>query len=254
MDFLSLEPDKCNTKDILVITDHFTKYAVAVPTRNQKAQTVARCLWENFLVHYGFPERLHSDQGPDFESRLIKELCRIVGIHKVRTTPYHPRGNPVERFNRTLLQMLGTLENKKKSSWKEYVKPLVHAYNCTRNEVTGYTPYELMYGRQPRLPVDLAFGLPVNGSTKSHSQYVRDLKEGLRESYEIAIKNAARVAQRNKRRFDRHVVVSTLDVGDRVLVRNLRLRGKNKLADKWEPDVYLVSPESWRSPSVCSPA
>ncbi len=240
MDFLSLEPDKSNTKDILVITDHFTKYAVAVPTRNQKAQTVARCLWENFLVHYGFPERLHSDQGPDFESRLIKELCRIVGIHKVRTTPYHPRGNPVERFNRTLLQMLGTLENKNKSSWKEYVKPLVHAYNCTRNDVTGYTPYELMYGRKPRLPVDLAFGLPVNGSTKSHSQYVRDLKEGLRESYEIAIKNAARVAQRNKRRFDRHVVVSTLDVGDRVLVRNLRLRGKNKLADKWEPDVYLV--------------
>ncbi len=57
MDFLSLEPDKSNTKDILVITDHFTKYAVAVPTRNQKAQTVARCLWENFLVHYGFPER-----------------------------------------------------------------------------------------------------------------------------------------------------------------------------------------------------
>uniref|UniRef100_A0A9J8CSN7 Gypsy retrotransposon integrase-like protein 1 n=1 Tax=Cyprinus carpio carpio TaxID=630221 RepID=A0A9J8CSN7_CYPCA len=240
MDFLSLEPDRSNTKDILVITDHFTKYAVAVPTRNQKAQTVARCLWENFLVHYGFPERLHSDQGPDFESRLIKELCHIVGIHKVRTTPYHPRGNPVERFNRTLLQMLGTLENKNKSCWKEYVRPLVHAYNCTRNDVTGYTPYELMFGRQPRLPVDLAFGLPVNGSTKSHSQYVRDLKEGLRESYEIAIKNAAKVAQRNKRRFDRHVVVSTLDLGDRVLVRNLRLRGKNKLADKWESDVYVV--------------
>ncbi len=113
MDFLSLEPEKSNPKDILVITDHFTKYAVAVPTRNQKAQTVARCLWENFLVHNGFPERLHSDQGPDFESRLIKELCRIVGIHKVRTTPYHPRGDPVERFHRTLLQMLGTLENKK---------------------------------------------------------------------------------------------------------------------------------------------
>ena len=104
MDFLSVEPDRSNTKDILVLTYHFTKYAVAIPTRNQKAQTVAKSLWENFLVHYGFPERLLSDQGPDFESRTIKELCSIAGIQKVRITPYHPRGNPVER---TLLQMRG---------------------------------------------------------------------------------------------------------------------------------------------------
>lgn len=60
MDFLSLEPDSHNTKDILVITEHFTKYAVAIPTK-EKATTVARCLWEQFFVHYGFPERLHGD-------------------------------------------------------------------------------------------------------------------------------------------------------------------------------------------------
>lgn len=95
MDFLSLEPDQRNTKDILVITDHFTKYAMAIPTANQKARTIAKALWDNFIVHYGFPERLHSDQGPDFESHTIKELCAISGIKKGRTTPYHPRGNPV---------------------------------------------------------------------------------------------------------------------------------------------------------------
>lgn len=162
MHFLTLEPDSTNTKDILVITDHFTKYAVAIPTPNQRARTVAKCLWDNFIVHYGFPERLHSDQGPDFESYTIKELCELARIQKIRTTPYHPRGNPVERFNRTLLNMLGTLENQKKSHWRDYVKPLVHAYNCTKNEVTGFTPYELMFGRQPRLPIDLAFTLPVN--------------------------------------------------------------------------------------------
>ncbi len=117
IDFLSLEPDRSNTRDILVITDSFTKYAVAVPTPNQKARTVAKCLWENLIVHYGFPERLHSDQGPDFESRIIKELCGISSIQKIRTTPYHPRGDPVERFNRTLLDMLGTLEEKDKSRW-----------------------------------------------------------------------------------------------------------------------------------------
>ncbi|KAL6476237.1 hypothetical protein MHYP_G00147360 [Metynnis hypsauchen] len=148
MDFLSIEPDRSNTKDVLVITDYFTKYAVAIPTPNQKARTVAKCLWDSFIVHYGFPEKLHSDQGPDFESKTIRELCELAGIHKVRTTPYHPRGNPVERFNRTLLSMLGTLRTEDKTHWRDFVKTLVHAYNCTKHDTTGFTPYELMFGRQ----------------------------------------------------------------------------------------------------------
>lgn len=241
MDFLSLEPDQSRTKDVLVITDHFTKYAVAVPTPNQKAKTVAKSLWDNFLVHYGIPEKLHSDQGPDFESHTIKELCQMAGINKIRTTPYHPRGNPVERFNRTLLDMLGTLTEQDKTHWRDFVKPLVHAYNCTKNDVTGYTPYELMFGRQPRLPVDLAFGLPVSGTmSTSHSQYVEKLKSHLEESYRIATENSEKVMGRNKQRFDKNIKASELSVGDRVLVRNVRIRGKHKLADRWEPDVYLI--------------
>lgn len=241
MDFLSLEPDTSNTKDILVLTDHFTKYALAIPTPNQKAKTVANCLWENFIVYYGIPERLHTDQGPDFESKLIKELCALLGVQKCHTTPYHPRGNPVERFNRTLLAMLGTLEFKQKSKWKQFVKPLVHAYNCTKNEVTGYTPYELMFGRCPRLPIDLAFNLPVREKEQqTHSQYVQDLKARLKESYLLSSKNAAKNAERNKTRFDQRIIPSKLEVGSRVLVRNMRLRGKHKLADKWEPDVFVV--------------
>lgn len=112
MDFLSLEPDSevlCNNQNVFCI---MTKYAVAIPTKDQKATTVARCLWEQFFVHYGFPERLHGDQGCNFESQIIKELCTLLGIKKIRTSPYHPRGNPVERFNRTLLGMLGTLKAK----------------------------------------------------------------------------------------------------------------------------------------------
>ncbi|KAL3987009.1 ubiquitin carboxyl-terminal hydrolase 12/46 [Sarotherodon galilaeus] len=240
MDFLSLEPDRSRTKDILVITDHFTKYAVTVPTPNQKAKTVAKCLWDNFLVHYGIPEKLHSDQGPDFESRTIKELCKMAGIHKIRTTPYHPRGNPVERFNRTLLNMLGTLTTEEKTHWKDFVKPLVHAYNCTRSDVTGYSPYELMFGRQPRLPIDLVFGLPVDNNQPTHSQYVQNLKSNLEKSYKIAIGNTEKLMGRNKSRFDQHITPSELDVGDRVLVRNVKLRGKHKIADKWEPDIYVV--------------
>lgn len=79
MDYLSLEPDGHGTKNISVITDHFTKYAMAVPTSDQKAKTVAKALWNSFFVHYGIPERLHSDQGRDFESAVIKDLCQLLG-------------------------------------------------------------------------------------------------------------------------------------------------------------------------------
>lgn len=169
MDFLSLEPNTSNTKDVLVLTDHFTKFALGFPTPNQKARTVAKCLWENFIIYYGIPERLHTDQGPDFESKLIKELCEVAGIKKCRTTSYHRQGNPVQRFNRTLLNMLGTLQSKQKSKWKDHVKPLVHAYNCTRNDTTGYTPYELMFGRSPCLSVDLGCQLSKKGINLIHS-------------------------------------------------------------------------------------
>lgn len=77
-----------------------------------------------------------------------------------------------------------------------------------------------MFGRQPQLPIDLAFGLPVDGESESHFKYVQDLKNRLEEIYKFAMKNAAKVAEQNKKRYDKHVVTSTLEIGDRVLVKN----------------------------------
>lgn len=187
-------------------------------------------------------------------SRKSSELCALVGTKKVRTSPYRPRGNPVERYNRTLLSMLGTLKDKEKARWREYVRPLTHAYNGTKNYVTGFSPYEVTFGRQPRLPIDIAFGLPVKKNPDmSHSQYVRNLKKYLKESYQLASANAKKIADKNKRRFDMRVWESTLDIGDRVLVRNLRFRGKHKLADRWESTIYVVQNKAGDVPvyTVC---
>ena len=242
MDFLSLEGSKGGYENILVITDHFTRYAQAIPTRNQTAMTVAKVLFDNFIVHYGFPARLHSDQGRNFESGVIKALCKVAGIKKSRTTPYHPMGNGMtERFNQTLLNMLGTLPVEQKADWKSHVAPLVHAYNATKHDSTGCSPFSLMFGREPRLPVDVAMGVPEEEGQEGHGRdYAMKLRDRLQRAYEIAGAYADKAGGRHKRRYDAKVREAVLAVGDRVLVKSVGHKGKHKLADVWEDCPYIV--------------
>ena len=241
MDYLTLEPSKGGIQNILIITDHFTKFAVAVPTKNQTAKTTADALFNSFIIPYGLPKTIHSDQGANFSSKLIKELCQITGISKSRTTPYHPMGNGItERFNRTLLSMLGTLEPDKKSNWKAYIGPLVHAYNATKHDTTGFSPFYLMFGREPNLPVDLVFGLGSAEKTRSLSTYVQNLKERLKSAYDIA-NTATKFSQsRHKALYDSKTKGVTLGTGDRVLVKVVAFDGKHKIADRWEDHPYIV--------------
>jgi transposase InsO family protein len=93
MDYLSLEESKGGYSSILVLTDHFTKYSLAFPTRSHTALTTARILFDNFIVPYGFPLKLHSDRGRQFESSVIQELCKLTGVQRSRTSVCHPQGN-----------------------------------------------------------------------------------------------------------------------------------------------------------------
>ncbi|XP_031749277.1 uncharacterized protein LOC116407661 [Xenopus tropicalis] len=242
MDFLCIENDSRGIGNVLVVTDHYTRYAQAFPTKDQKASTVAKVLWEKFFIHYGLPSRLHSDQGRDFESRLIKELLQLLHIEKSRTTPYHPQGDALpERFNRTLLDMLGTLPVEDKKSWSKHVEAMVHAYNSTRHDSTGFSPYFLMFGREPRLPLDVQLGVSTDGvSHRDHFQYVSRLREGLTTAYRLAEENVSKLNANNKRRYDHKVKYRELLPGDKVLLRNLGVPGKHKLADRWRNELFDV--------------
>ena len=242
IDFLSLEQSKGGIENILVVTDHFTRYAQAFPTTSQTAKTTAKVLFDKFIVHYGFPERIHSDQGANFTSNLIKEMCHLADIKQSRTTPYHPMGNGmVERFNQTLLKMMGTLDNNRKSDWKTYVAPLTHAYNVTIHTSTGFAPYFLMFGRHPKLAIDSLLGIHLEnfGSKYSH-EYARKLKTRLSEAYKKATEITEKAAEKSKLNYDKKAKYSKLQPGDIVLVRNVTIRGKRKIADKWEEEPYIV--------------
>lgn len=242
LDYLTLEPCKGGINNILVITEHYTRFAMTVPTKNQTAKTTAESLYNSFIIHQGFPARLHSDQGAQFESNIIKELCEITKMEKSRTSPYHPMSNGMtKRFSRTLLNMLGTLENNEKQNWKKYIPSLVHAYNCTRHESTGYSPFELMFGRKPRLPAEAAFGLENSEENKkNYNEYILDLKNRMEKTFDIVQKAAEKSRTKHKVQFDKKANANKLHVGDHVLLRILAYDGKHKIADKFEENVYVI--------------
>ena len=243
IDFLHLEKSQRGFEYILLIVDHFTRYAQAYPTRNKTARTVAEKLFNDFIPRFGFPARIHSDQGGEFENQLLRQLHKLTGVSKSRTTPYHPPENgQVERMNRTLLSMLRTLPELRKRKWDESLNKMIHAYNCTKNEATGYAPYYLLFGRNPRLPVDLIFNLNQESNEQvNYNAYVRQWREDMKEAYEIAQRNATKAAGRSKQYYDRRVSGGVLQPGDRVLVRDLTERGgPGKLRPHWEKVIHVV--------------
>ena len=137
--------------------------------------------------------------------------------------------------------MLGTLPKEKKANWKDQLATLVHAYNCTRSTATGFCPYYLMYGRQPKLPIDILFGVNYPDlSSTTLSKYVDKLQRRLKWAYGVANEFNLKEIKRHKARYDRNIRSSKLETGDLVLVRQQGFRGKHKIQDHWENKPYVV--------------
>ena len=163
VDFTSIEemvplkedPVICN---VLVSQDHFSKYVVAYVVKDQTAHTTAETLRIGYFRLFGAPAYLVSDQGKAFMGHVITHLCELYGVQKLRTSPYHAQTNgQVEHMNQTIIRMIRKLEEDKKACWSKHLPELLMAYNATCSAVTGYSPYYLLFGRRPRIPVDYLF-------------------------------------------------------------------------------------------------
>ena len=181
-------------------------------------------------------------QAQAFNGKLYEALCREAKIKKIRTTPYHPQTNrQCERFNRTLMTMLGALPNDNKINWQDWVSTLVHAYNCTTTRVTGFSPYFLMFGREPRIPADETFGVTFPKTRRNTiKNYVETLRKRLGWAYQTATEHIKKDMECRKLYYDRKAHCMDIVVGDIVLVHQKVFGTTYKIKDKWEVPVYIV--------------
>ena len=242
IDFLHLDSCCGGYEYLLVITDIFTRFTQAYPTRNKSSKTAADKLYNDFILRFGIPEKVIHDQGREFENELFTHLAKLFGVKRLRTTPYHPQGNgQVKHMNQTIISMLSTLPETSKSKWKDHVNKLVYAYNGTKNSATGYTPFYLLFGRTRRLPIDVI--LPSNYEHHaSYSDYVDSWKTQMQQAYQIARQmSEERKGKDRHRRDHKKPLLASLKKGDRILIRNLTpRRGTGKMRAYWEDNIALV--------------
>ena len=153
---------------ILTVVDHFIKHAEAYALQDQEAATVACVFLNECVARYGVPYILHTDQGTNFESNLFKELCKMLGILKTRTSPYHPQcDGQVESMNRTIIEHLVLNTANPADTWDLNLGLALMAYRSEVQTSTGFTPHFLMYGREMRLPIDIMYRSPNQEVTRS---------------------------------------------------------------------------------------
>ena len=139
---------------ILVIKDYLTKFVWLIPLPNKEAITIAEAVLVHFVGVAGVPKVIISDQGGEFDNKLMKAFTSVLTSKKIRTTGYNPQSDgTVEVHNRTLKdQLFHYVDHLKQDDWDTFLPTCQLMYNTTVSTATGYTPYFLMYGRECRMP------------------------------------------------------------------------------------------------------
>ncbi|KAJ8337204.1 hypothetical protein SKAU_G00384240 [Synaphobranchus kaupii] len=206
---------------ILVAMDYFTKWPEAFAIPDQSAATTAERLVEEMFTRFGAPAELHSDQGRNFESQLMAEVCKRLGVTKTRTTPLHPQSDGlVERFNRTLATQLAILASQHQRDWDRHLPLVLWAYRSAVQESSQLTPAALMFGRELRTPVDLVFGAPPEPEepSRTREEYYHRLRNRLLVAHDFARKAQASAGVKQKRWYDTRCRGRAFAAGEQVWI------------------------------------
>lgn len=237
---------KSSNKYILLAMDQFTHWVEAYGIPDQRAETVAHKLVYEFMSRMGIPLDLHSDQGKQYTSDLCEEVCKLLEIHKTRTSAYHPEGNGTsERFNQVLLDMISAYVADNQSDWDEHLPLLTSAYRSCVHDTTGYSPNMLMLGRETHLPIHLTLGGPpclTEKSGKKPCDYVTELHDRMDKIHALVRERLEKAVQVQDKCHDTRIVQHNYKVGDLVRCHDsTKTVGLSpKLKSKW-PGPFIVT-------------
>ena len=221
---------------VLCMVDYTTRYPEAVPLKNVEAATVAEALWVMW-TRLGIPKEIVSDNGGQFSGEIMVEVRKLLSIKGNFTTPYHAQANGlVERFNGTLKSMLRRLTGEKPRTWDKFIPALLFAYREVPQASTGFSPFELLYGRTVRGPLSVLKSLWAEDDVRDEetevtTRYVFDLRNRIAETCQIAKDNLEIETGKHKHYFDKKAKRRTFPVGSRVLL--LLPQKRNKLEMAW---------------------
>ena len=254
VDVLEISPpsDRGNTK-VLVVGDTFTRYVWACPMKDERADTVAQLLLDEWILRFGPPERLLSDQGKPFVSRVLRHLCEKVGTRKIFTSPYHPQTDGfVERFNRTICRDLSAYVAFHERDWDEHLPMACFRYNTSVHDSTGLTPFKAVFGVEA-FDFDNEVGVRMRQDDRTEAG--GRLDERLAELHRSLLSAGFAARRRAEKQYNKLVAECQYEVGDRVLVydppaaveRGRKLRtpwlGPYRVTEKLSPISYVLTSE-----------
>lgn len=223
-------------KYVLVITDYFTRHVTAISLPNCTADITALTLFNEYFCKFGIPTTILSDQGSHFCNHLMKNLQHLIGYHHIYSSTYHPQTNGVtERFNATFVPQIAKLQDINHNNWDDFLPAVVFAYNTGIHRTTRYSPYELLFGRRARLPIESP---PNKFSFPSPNDYFQHLQKCLKLYSRFATANVLQQQQQTKLRYDMNRSDSHFVIGDKVLVKIPGM--KSKLDPKFSSTTHTV--------------
>ena len=195
-----MKPSSKGNRYLLTVKDTFTKWVEAIPTNNLSAANLVSLLEKHVFSRHGLPEQIHTDQGTQFTSELLLEVCNMLNIKKTVTPAYNPKSNEVERTHRDLSSILLALTIETGEDWEEVLDIALLALRTAKHSSTGVSPFFAMYGREARMPLDFIFPVEHDATPRAHEE-AQQLEQKLKIAYQHMRTNIKKSIRRNQQLY-----------------------------------------------------